>query len=144
MMRSTVSDIILRYKNEDRRELRKQTGRQCILKREREKSLIIRLLKTNPRISAPKLACDIESATDKKVHAQTIRIAIHRQGYNGRVARKKPYVCESNRRKHLKFAKEYENKGGNWWEKALFLTKANSMFLAAMVDKWSGKKLMRK
>ena len=34
------------------------------------------------------------------------------------MARKKPYVCERNRRKRFKFAKEYENEVENWWEKA--------------------------
>ncbi|KAJ4427325.1 hypothetical protein ANN_24945 [Periplaneta americana] len=78
MERSTVSDIILRYKNEDRIELSKQTGRRKVLT-DREKSLIIRQIKKNPRISASKLASEIESATGKKVHAQTIRWAIHKR-----------------------------------------------------------------
>ncbi|KAJ4437154.1 hypothetical protein ANN_17289, partial [Periplaneta americana] len=77
-------------------------------------------IKKNPRISAPKLVSEIELATSKKVHAQTIRRAIHKRGYNGRIARKKPYVCERNRRKRLHFAKKYENRGEDWWEKALF------------------------
>ncbi|KAJ4431613.1 hypothetical protein ANN_20212 [Periplaneta americana] len=119
MKRSTVSDIILRNKNEDRIELRKQTGHRKVLT-DREESLIIRQIKKNPRVSAPKLASEIESATGKKVHAQTIRRAIHKRGYNGRIAPKKPYVCERNRHKRLQFAKEYENKGEDWWEKALF------------------------
>ncbi|KAJ4443512.1 hypothetical protein ANN_05184 [Periplaneta americana] len=83
------SDIIPRYKNEDRIEQRKQTGRRKVLT-DREESLIIRQIKKNPRISAPKLASEIESATSKKVHAQTIKRAIHKRGYNGTIARKKP------------------------------------------------------
>ncbi|KAJ4432198.1 hypothetical protein ANN_20814 [Periplaneta americana] len=87
---------------------------------DREESLIIRQIKKNPRISAPKLASENESATGKKVNAQTIKRAIHKRGYNGRIARKKPYVCERNRSKRLQFPKEYENKGEDRWEKALF------------------------
>ncbi|KAJ4442537.1 hypothetical protein ANN_04124 [Periplaneta americana] len=90
MKRSTLFDIILRYKNEDRIELIKQTGRRKVLT-DREESLIIRQIEKNPRISAPKLASEIESATGKK-----------------------------NRRIRLQFAKEYENKGEDWLEKALF------------------------
>lgn len=96
MKRGTVSDIILRYKNEERIELRKQLGRRNVLT-DREEFFIIKQIKRNPRISAPKLACDIESATSKKVHAQTIRRAINKKAYNGRVARNKPYVAEGNR-----------------------------------------------
>ena len=66
-------------------EMRKQIGRRNVLT-DREESLIIKQIKQNPRISAPKLACGIESATGKNVHAQTIRRAIHKRGYNERVA----------------------------------------------------------
>ena len=115
MKKSTVSDIIVRFRDEDRIHLMPQSGRPRAFT-PREESLIVRKVKKNPRISAPKLCTEVMKSTGKKVDPQTIRNVLKRAGFHGRVARKKPLIEERNRMKRLKFAKEFICKDKEWWK----------------------------
>ena len=58
---------------------------------------VLRKVKKNPKISAPKIAFKLENETGKKVNNETVRRDIRRYGYNGRVVRKKLYVKQIER-----------------------------------------------
>ncbi|CAK9813888.1 Transposable element Tc1 transposase [Anthophora plagiata] len=117
--KSTIWDIVRRYKNEDRIESIPQSGRKPILNI-RDKRSIIRRIKCDPQISAPKLAAELNEHRGISVHPENIRRVLRSEGYNGRIARKKPYINAANRTKRLKFAKEYIAKDGEWWEDVIF------------------------
>ena len=119
MTKSTVGNIIKRYINEDRIDLVHQTGRPRTFT-DREERNIVRSVIKNPKLSAPKLCAEVGCGTGKKVTPQTIRNVLKRKGFHGRVARKKPYVNERNRRKRLKFAKEFISKEEKWWKDVIF------------------------
>lgn len=119
LSKSTVGDIVRRYKNEDRIESKLQTGRPKKLSAREEKQIVRKVVK-NPRISAPKLKTEVLKETGKEVHEQTIRRILKNSGYNGRVARKKPFISEANKRKRLKFAKEFKYKDDTWWNDVIF------------------------
>lgn len=117
---STVGDIVRRYREEGRIEYLKQKGRPKKLSA-REEKYIVRKIKCEPRLSAPKLAADVFSTYGKNVHPQTIRRVIQSEGYNGRVARKKPFINERTRKARLNFAKEHIKKHETWWNDVIFL-----------------------
>ena len=71
-------------------------------------------MKKQPRTSAPKLATFLENAYGKLVGAGTVRRTLHQNGYNGRVARRKPLIKEKNKTKRVVFAREYVKKDGNF------------------------------
>lgn len=119
LSKSTVGDIILRYKNEDRLEPIKQTGRPKLLT-ERDNRLIMRKVKEDPKISAPKLQIYLEQYAKKKVSLQTIRRCIHNHGFFGRIARKKPWVSNKNRKMRLDFASNYILKEEDYWSDVIF------------------------
>jgi transposase len=119
MPRRTVYRIIWRYKNEDRIDLKYSPGRPKILSEHDERG-IMRKIKKNPRLSAPRLASELFEELHKKVSPQTIRKTIIEAGYNGRIARKKPFINERNRRKRVKFAKEYIKKPPTYWNDVVF------------------------
>lgn len=48
---------------------------------------IIRQIKKNPHLSAPKLAIEVEKHLGKKVNPETIRIVLRKHDLNGGVAR---------------------------------------------------------
>ncbi|KAK2579096.1 hypothetical protein KPH14_008495 [Odynerus spinipes] len=91
--KSTVADIVKRFKYEDRIDSIPQKGQPKKLDA-RDKRKLIRKIKKDPTLSAPKLAAELLNEVGKKVHPQTIRRALKENGYNGRVARKKPPVLE--------------------------------------------------
>lgn len=117
--RSTVGDIILRYKNEDRLELRTSSGRRRILT-PREELNITNKVKADPKLSAPKLAKVLRLELNKDVSAETVRRVLRRSGLHGRIARKKPFISEKNRIQRYNFAKEYVSKPEDFWKNVLF------------------------
>ncbi|XP_053985494.1 uncharacterized protein LOC128879942 [Hylaeus volcanicus] len=112
MRKSTVADI-KRFKYEDRIDSIPRKGQPKKLDG-RDKRKLIRIMKKDPSLSAPKLATELLNETRKKIHPQTIRRVLKDSGYNERVARKKPYVNEQNRKKRLNFAKEFVLKEETW------------------------------
>jgi len=101
MKPNTVGDIVRRFKNEGRVASIKQKGQPKKLT-DREEAEIVRRVKKNPRLSAPESKAD----HGMTVSAQTVRCTIKKQGYNGRVARKKPLLAERNRKLRENFTKE--------------------------------------
>ena len=80
--RSTIGNIIRRYKNENRLELNRSTGRPRMLTK-REQRTVIKKIKENPRFSAPKLADMVYQQFHKQVSSTTIRKVLHSEhGYN--------------------------------------------------------------
>lgn len=116
--KSTVANIVNRFKN-NQIVSKPRCGRPKILN-EHDERLLMRTVKADPRISAPKLATVMSSTHNKIVCAETIRCTIRNHGYNGRIARKKPFVSEVNRKKRLLFAKEHLDCDGSFWETVLF------------------------
>jgi hypothetical protein len=62
----------------------------------------------------------IPRATIGHVSAQTVRRAIKGDGFNGRIARKKPYISKVNRGKRLIFANQYILRDQRFWNNVLF------------------------
>ncbi len=69
--------------------------------------LVLRKVKLNPKLSAPKIASNTADECKKHVNPETIRRIIRRAGYNGRAARRNPLINERNRKIHLQFAWEH-------------------------------------
>lgn len=116
--KSTVGNIISRFKK-DQIETKARSGRPKILNDNDERA-IMRMVVADPRISAPKLSTIMSTSYNKNVCAQTIRQTIKNHGLNGRIARKKPFVSEVNRKKRLIFAKEHKHHGDEFWDTVLF------------------------
>lgn len=74
--RSTIQYIIVkRYKTENRIE-NKPRNLNRRLSDDRDERKILKEIKLNPKISAPKLVVNLETDKGKKVHAETIRRTI--------------------------------------------------------------------
>lgn len=117
--RRTVYNILKRFTHENRIDLKHGPGRPKRLTLHEER-LIMRKVKLNPRVSAPTLVSELYEECGKKVGRETVRRTIRNAGYNGRVARRKPFISEVNRRKRLKFAKEYVSKPITYWEDVIY------------------------
>ncbi|XP_017760222.1 PREDICTED: uncharacterized protein LOC108550838 [Eufriesea mexicana] len=70
--KSTVADIVRRFKDEDRIDFIPQSGRPAALTA-REKRGMVRNIKANFRLSASKLAAEHYEETGTQVHPETIR-----------------------------------------------------------------------
>ncbi|GFY50539.1 transposable element Tc1 transposase [Trichonephila inaurata madagascariensis] len=101
--RSTVQTICRNYVMRGNVLNKSRCGRPHKLS-DRDARAIVRKVKKNPKISAPKLADQIATASGKKVHPETVRRILRSGGYNGRVSSKKPFISSVNQQKRLDFA----------------------------------------
>lgn len=116
---ATVQYIINKYKNENTIQ---RTPRNAVNKKlnEHDKRWILREIRQNPKLSAPKLTQKVQQYLGKSVNPETVRRVLRENNFHGRIARNKPYINERNRQKRLQFAKEYLNKDYNFWQHVIF------------------------
>lgn len=86
----------------------------------REEKAVIREIKKDPKLSAPKLASFVLKYFNKQVSAETCRRILHIENLHGGVARKKPFINKTNRMKRLEFAKKYIDNDFDFWKRVVF------------------------
>ncbi|GFY56487.1 transposable element Tc1 transposase [Trichonephila inaurata madagascariensis] len=87
---------------------------------DRDARAIVRKVKKNPKISAPKLADQIETSSGKKVHPETVRRILRSGGYNDRISSRKPFISSVNQQKRLDFASPHVDKEFDFWKTVVF------------------------
>jgi transposase len=117
--RTTVQDIIKRYKHSENFENKVRRGRPCKLT-DREKRKIIQIVEKEPKASSSKVRAELLEFSGKEVHSRTVRRVLNKAQYNARVCRKKPLISKVNQAKRLSFAKEYQKHSIIFWDKVLF------------------------
>lgn len=112
--KSTVHDVISRYKKNNLIANKQRLPRLKKLS-SRDESMILRKVKTDPFISAPKLTSMVKEASGTEVNPETIRRFLRKNNFNGRVARKKPLISKKNQKDRLVFARQYMEKDFDFW-----------------------------
>lgn len=113
--KSTVQGIIQRYREQGRISNKSRLGQGKLLNNHDERR-ILKEVKTNPKISAPKLASFVRESLNKDVCTETVRNVLRSNGLNGRSIRKKPYISPKNKLARVKFAQEYLLKSNEFWD----------------------------
>lgn len=93
--KSTVHDIISRYKENGLIAHKQREPRSRKLS-SRDESTVLREVKKNPFVSAPKLTAMVKEASGTEVNPETIRKLLRKNNFHGRVARKKPLISTKN------------------------------------------------
>ena len=81
-----------------------------------EERKILNENRQNPHLSASKLRGVLQGT----VSDETIRRVLRANNKNGRVARKKPFISEVNRKKRLSFAEVYKTKSFDFRRTVIF------------------------
>lgn len=82
----------------------------------RDSRSLVRILKKDRRASLN----DITNQSPAKVHCNTVRKALHDEGFHSRVAVKKPFLTAAHRRKRLDFAKKHKDWTVEDWNRVLW------------------------
>ena len=127
---STVQKIINKFRYDGTIRNTPGRGRKKILSNTDER--ICRQIKINPSTSVRKLTLDASSRINKDISVETVRRTLRKEGYNGRVARTKPYISKANRQKRIEFAKTFVNFYESFWIMLYSLTRLKSIFLVGM------------
>jgi hypothetical protein len=75
---------------------------------------------TSTAESRRKPLSDIAQEVGIQVSAKTLREAFAKEGYHRRVARKKPFLNETQRNRRLRFALEHRNWTAEDWKKVVW------------------------
>ena len=68
----------------------------------------------------PKFTEELQLTIQKQISTETVRRVLRSKGYNGRIARKKPYISQKNVKLRLAFAKEHVGKPKSFWNEVIF------------------------
>lgn len=116
---STIQRIVNNFEDTKSLHSKPRSGRPQLLS-DRDKRYVVVKVRQNPKLSAPKISSDLENSIGKKVSPSTVRNVLRKEGFHGRVPRRKPLISPINRKKRLNFAKMHLNKDINFWQKVLF------------------------
>lgn len=116
---SSVQRVINNYKETGIITSKPRPGRPKKLS-VREERKVINMASNNPRITSTKIVENIKTMFKKSICAETARKILHRAGFHGRVARRKPYISVINRQKRIAFANTFINKPPEFWKQIIF------------------------
>lgn len=102
----------------------------------REDAAIVRKVTINPRLSAPKIAKDVQIDLGINVHPQTIRRRLKSAGLSGEIAKRKPWISEKNRKKRLAWARDKVEWSVADWKKILFSDETKIQLFDGVIRVW--------
>ncbi|KAF2881773.1 hypothetical protein ILUMI_24415 [Ignelater luminosus] len=111
---STVQHIIERFIHQNRVKDKSRSAPNKIFNTSDERYIVPKI-KANPKLSAPKLAAKVQYELAKSCNAETVRRVLRAHNFNGRVARKKPFLNKRHQQSRLAFAKEHVCKKSDFW-----------------------------
>ncbi|GBP03423.1 Transposable element Tcb1 transposase [Eumeta japonica] len=117
--RATVQTILRNYRETNSTENKPRTGRPKKLSRH-DVSSLLKEVKRDPKLSAPKLAEHLQNCCNVTVTSRTVINVLHDNGFKSRVARKKPLISAKNRKLRLEFARAHLNKDVDFWKRVIF------------------------
>lgn len=117
--KSSVQYVIKHHGETGLLKSKPRSGRPKILTDTTKRS-IVRKIKDNPRMSAPKIADELRNNLQITVSDETVRNVLRENNYHGRTPRRKPLISETNRKKRLLFAKMHINKDAQYWKRVVF------------------------
>lgn len=129
LKKSTVQTIIKNFQKYGNFESKARTGRPRILDNRTDRA-IIRCIQENSKQSAVEINRKLRTDLGVVASDQTVRRSIKRNGYNNRVARKKPLLRDVNIQKRLEYAQKYQNihvTDPTFWERVIFTDECKFM-----------------
>ncbi|GMF21887.1 unnamed protein product [Phytophthora fragariaefolia] len=119
----SVRNIVKYYRLHGHSVVPPRSGRKKITD-PRQDRRIVRAVEASRFISAARSAAEVQKDIGRKVSKWTIRSRIHAAGFNGRSARKKPYLSKKHRLARQAYAKKYCELSAEQWEDVFFTDEA--------------------
>ena len=116
---TTVGAIVNKYKQYETFEIRTGRGRK-LKTTSRDDREILRMIKKNRFESAKNIANHLKSLTGNTISLTSIRNHIHKAGFSGCIARKKPFLTKNHMKRRMNFAKKYYLMPASFWKKVLW------------------------
>lgn len=111
--KSTVGDVIKKYNEEGLTTTKKRSGKPKKLTNRDERSLV-KIIKENRGNTLEEVTEKFNTAMKISVSNRTVQRTLHKMGYSGHAAKKKPLVSEKNRKKRLGWCRMRRNWNSEW------------------------------
>ena len=116
--KSTVGDIVKKYKEQGLTSTLPRSGRPKTLT-DRDKRQLIKIMKDNRNLTLVEITEKFNETLNFSFSTRTIQRVLHEEGYSGHAAKKKPFISEKNRKKRFGWC----NMKKNWieqWENIIW------------------------
>lgn len=111
--KSTVGDVIKKYNEQGLTTTASRSARPEILS-EYDKRHLINITKENRFNTLEELTENFNTAMSISVSSRTLQRALHKEGYSGHAAKKKPFISEDNRKKRYGWCRLYKHWTTEW------------------------------
>jgi len=111
--KSTVGDVVKKYNEQGLTTTASRSGRPEILS-EYEKKNLIKVAKENRFNTLEELTETFNTTLNISVSNRTIQRTLHKEGYSGHAAKKKPFISEANRKKRYGWCRVHKNWTTEW------------------------------
>jgi transposase len=117
--KSTVSDVIVKWKRRGNETAEKRTGRPKILG-ERSRRTLKRLVKQNRKSSLVEISQEFQSSSGISVSSRTVRRELKNLGFHGRAAAHKPNITPQNAKHRLQWCRAHRHWTVDMWKTVLW------------------------
>ncbi|GFW27376.1 transposable element Tc1 transposase [Trichonephila clavipes] len=117
--KSTVSDVIVKWKRRGSETAEKITGRPKILG-ERSRRTLKRVVKQNRKSSLVEISHEFQSLSGISVSSRTVRRELENLGFNGRAAAHKPNITPQNAKHRLQWCRAHRHWTVDMWKIVLW------------------------
>ncbi|GFW23487.1 transposable element Tc1 transposase [Trichonephila clavipes] len=104
--KSTVSDVIVKWKRRDSERAEKRTGRPKILGK-RSRRTLKKVVKQNRKSSLVEISQEFQSSSGIRVSSRTVRRELKNLGFHSRAASHKPNITPQNAKHRLQWFKAH-------------------------------------
>ena len=118
--RGTVSKVMTAFKKEGKTSSAKQnSGRKRKLS-ERNRRALNRIVRVDRKTTAPKITAELNEHLQNPVSTKTVRRELHKAGFHGRAAIRKPLLSKTNVSKRLEWCRNLQNWSIEQWKNVIF------------------------
>ena len=118
--RGTVSKVMTAFEKEGKTSSSKQnSGRKSKLS-ERDRRALNRIVRQDRKTTAPKITAELNENLQNPVSTKTVRRELHKSGFHGRAAIRKPLLSKTNVAKRLEWCRNLQNWSIEQWKNVIF------------------------
>ena len=121
---STAQYIYKRYMQHKTLDSLPRSGRPGI-SNERDRRALVNLVKKNRRLSSNELSLSWQLSNGRRASARTVRRITRNEGFEWKLATKKPRLNKKSKKKRLDFCKRYQNWSETNWQRVFFSDEMN-------------------
>ena len=118
--RGTVSKVMTAFEREGKTSSAKHRSGRKLKLSERDRRTLNGIVREDRKTTAPKITAELNEHLKNPVSTKTVRRELHKSGFYGRAAIRKPLLSKTNVSKHLEWCRNLQNWSLEQWKNVIF------------------------